>query len=252
MATDKQIAANRLNAQKSTGPKTSDGKQRSRQNAVRHGLTAETVIGILEDADEYRAFEEEIIADCHPTPTIEHSLANRLASLLWRMRRASTIELGLFEIHVGTHRQQNMQDNPIADKGCDRLRVIDGLKSSPSEQSTTVHRCISNHRVINSATGGTPESMEFVTSDLAQSFLRLANSDDGAFDRLGRYEISLWRQATQTIVLLNSYKWRAEGSRRRPRCRFEAVRQRRHHFFQRNFISRGDRGVIIMSSEEGV
>jgi hypothetical protein len=44
-----QIYANRRNARKSTGPMTHEGKQRSRCNAVRHGLTAETVIAALED-----------------------------------------------------------------------------------------------------------------------------------------------------------------------------------------------------------
>jgi hypothetical protein len=49
MTSFRQIEANRRNARKSTGPTTEQGKQRSRRNAVRHGLTAETVIGALED-----------------------------------------------------------------------------------------------------------------------------------------------------------------------------------------------------------
>ena len=75
MATDKQIAANRLNAQNSTGPRTDDGKRRSRRNAFRHGLTAETVIDIHEDPAAYRALERAIM------PTIGHAPISSLNSL---------------------------------------------------------------------------------------------------------------------------------------------------------------------------
>ena len=62
MTSFKQVAANRANARKSIGPTTDEGEQRSRCNAVRHGLTAETVIAALEDADDYNAFEAAIAA----------------------------------------------------------------------------------------------------------------------------------------------------------------------------------------------
>src|SRR3954453_19611416 len=88
----KQIGANRRNALRSTGPRTEEGKQRSRLNAVRHGLTAETVVGALENAADYQAFEQNILADYSPETTAERELVARLASILWRLRRSSAIE----------------------------------------------------------------------------------------------------------------------------------------------------------------
>jgi hypothetical protein len=52
MTSYRQIESNRRNALKSTGPKTEAEKQMSRRNAVRHGLTAETVLSALEDAED--------------------------------------------------------------------------------------------------------------------------------------------------------------------------------------------------------
>src|SRR4051795_8721600 len=100
MTSLKQIEANRRNARHSTGPITQDGKQRSRQNAVRHGLTAETVISALENADDYKPFEPAIIADYDAQSAVERELVLRLASLLWRIRRATTMETGLFEVQA--------------------------------------------------------------------------------------------------------------------------------------------------------
>src|SRR5213596_1492841 len=108
MTSYKQIEANRRNARRSTGPVSAEGKLRSRRNAVRHGLTAETVIGALEDAEDYKAFEAAITADYDAQSAVERELVLRLASILWRLRRATITETGLFEIqaeHLRDHRQ---------------------------------------------------------------------------------------------------------------------------------------------------
>src|ERR1035437_5001088 len=97
MSSLKQIEANRRNALKSTGPTTPEGKERSRRNAVRHGLTAETVIETLEDAEDYQAFEAAVIADYDAESAVERELVLRLASVLWRLRRATGMETALFE-----------------------------------------------------------------------------------------------------------------------------------------------------------
>jgi hypothetical protein len=98
MTTFRQIEANRRNARLSTGPVTEEGKRKSRRNALRHGLTAETVIGAFEDANDYTAFEMADTADYDARTAVERELVLRLASLLWRLRGATAIESGLFEI----------------------------------------------------------------------------------------------------------------------------------------------------------
>src|ERR1700704_2799417 len=92
MTSFRQFEANRRNAQRSTGPKTEEGKRRSRRNAMRHGLSAETVIEIVEDVDDYKGFEAAVIADHDARTAGERELVLRLASLLWRLRRAAAIE----------------------------------------------------------------------------------------------------------------------------------------------------------------
>src|ERR1700694_4879788 len=100
MTSFRQIEANRRNAIKSTGPITEEGKHQSRQNAVRHGLSAETVVEIVEDIDDYRGFEAAIIADYDARTAVERELVLRLASLLWRLRRATAIETDLLRIQA--------------------------------------------------------------------------------------------------------------------------------------------------------
>src|SRR5262244_3771163 len=70
--------------------------------------TGSRVIGALEDAEDYKAFEAAITADYDAQSAVERELVLRLASILWRLRRATTMETGLFEIqadHLHTYRE---------------------------------------------------------------------------------------------------------------------------------------------------
>src|SRR6516162_8350596 len=123
MSSLRQIEANRRNARLSTGPVTEEGKKRSRQNALRHGLTAETVIAALEDAEDYAAFEMAVTADYDAQSAVERELVLRLASLLWRLRRATTIESGLFKIQA----RQLLQFRQRREAHRKRQKIIDGM-----------------------------------------------------------------------------------------------------------------------------
>jgi len=81
MTSVKQIEANRRNSLRSTGPTSSEGKERSRGNAWRHGLTAETVIASLDDADDYEAFQATVIADYDVGTAVERELVLRLVRI---------------------------------------------------------------------------------------------------------------------------------------------------------------------------
>jgi hypothetical protein len=193
MATDKQIAANRQNAQNSTGPKTENGKRRSRRNALRHGLAAESVVTVLEDEAAYKKFEGKILADYTPESAIERGLVVRLASLLWRLRRAVAIESGLFQIQGQIIRDRHLRDGH-ADPN-DPLKVFYDLLRSPhrdpaSEDQTPPHQDFSA-RTINHV-------------EMAVCFLRLENFNSGKLELIGRYETRLWRQLAQTTLILES------------------------------------------------
>src|ERR1700746_1822215 len=137
MTSFRQIDANRRNAQLSTGPVTEEGKRRSRQNAVRHGLTAETVIDALEDVKDYAAFEMAVTADYDPQSAVERELVLRLASLLWRLRRATAIESGLFKIQAKQllqfreWRRAHRDHHKIIDEMYRNVVAEDGVRQEP-------------------------------------------------------------------------------------------------------------------------
>jgi len=219
MSSRSQIEANRRNACKSTGPTTEEGKRRSRCNAVRHGLTAETVIGALEDAEDYKAFEAAIIADYDAQSAVERELVLRLASLLWRLRRATIMETGLFEIQA-SHLNGFRQARQVNTASQEVVHALFGRADTASFGPTS-------HDITNEteADPGPVESAVEPNADLARCFLRLANLPNFALDRLSRYEATLWRQAGRVLFALDALDRRKPQERR---CRFH-VGSRQYH-----------------------
>jgi hypothetical protein len=215
MTSFRRIEANRRNARESTGPITPEGKQRSRCNAVRHGLTAETVIGALEDAEDYKAFEATIIADYDAQSAVERELVLRLASLLWRLRRAATMETGLFEIQADQLREFREARHALPTSR-DVIYTLFGRTDSISNDRDPALHSITNATKAMPSPEPNPIGPAIDPAvELARCFLRLANLPNFALDRLSRYEAALWRQAGRILYALDALDRRKPQERRR-------------------------------------
>jgi hypothetical protein len=183
MTSFRQIEANRCNARKSTGPITEEGKQRSRCNAIRHGLTAETVIGVLEDAEDYKAFEAAVAAGFDAESAVERELVLRLASLLWRLRRATATDTDLLETPSEPQKASDLDGATLANE-----RAVVGIQIAPLENHTSLEERDDKGQ------------NDTLNSEIARRFLQLDSND---FERRGRYETALWRQVYQVIFVLD-------------------------------------------------
>src|SRR5215468_7594764 len=96
MTSNLQIEANRRNAQRSTGPRTAEGRRLSRMNALKHGLTAQHVTVFDETEADFRRFQRQLMRVLRPEGAMEAQLAERAIICSWRLRRVYRIETGMF------------------------------------------------------------------------------------------------------------------------------------------------------------
>jgi hypothetical protein len=89
MTTEAQITANRLNAQKSTGPRTPEGKAISAMNALKHGLLAREGFIRGEDEIDYGIHREYLWSYLTPGAPLEEILANQIIDLTWKLKRCA-------------------------------------------------------------------------------------------------------------------------------------------------------------------
>ena len=191
-------------------------RRRSRRRAWRDGLADQTVVTTLEHARSYRAFERVLIGSVDPRSMLELALVHRLASVLWRLRRASAIETGLFELQGETllARRQDPSRGPrqpgtppMRANGHSKGPGSNGRNDPPASDQETLSTSLHP-----------PLASWSKSRAIAQCFLRLSHLDPILLDRAGSYETRLWRQAAQTI-------WTLEAMRQPP----PPIRQRLRH-----------------------
>src|SRR5438046_510616 len=102
---ERRLAANRQNAQKSTGPRTKTGKQKSSQNSTKHGLCSQSPLLPNECGATYQIFENEIYEDLHPTTNLQKHLFSQAASILWKLQRVNDTERELYKLESDSQQQ---------------------------------------------------------------------------------------------------------------------------------------------------
>ena len=116
MASPAQIAANRRNAQKSTGPVTEPGKTASRLNALKHGMTAATSVLPHEDPNEFDHLRRSLLEEHQPGSGVEFTLVDTIANAYWRLLRARRAETEFLNLMLkGLKRRNGKDESPHSD-----------------------------------------------------------------------------------------------------------------------------------------
>jgi hypothetical protein len=117
---DAKRAANRANAQKSTGPRSVEGKAIAARNATRHGILSCRLILPGESIEDLEALHAALVDEFDPVGTLEMELIEELTQTLWRLRRSRTFEPALLRAGILEQRRLRAFANLPDDAGMDR------------------------------------------------------------------------------------------------------------------------------------
>jgi hypothetical protein len=154
------------------------------------------VIDALEDAEVYAAFQLAVTSDYDAQSTVERELVLRLASLLWRLRRATAIESGLFKIQANQLFQLRRRRRTHQD----RQEIVNTMY--PNAVATEFDFRPDQDDIKTETDSASPVMPADQFDDTTHSFVRLSYLPTHPLDRLSRYEATLWRQARQTLMVL--------------------------------------------------
>ena len=191
MATTRQVEANRKNAKKSTGPKTDAGKTKVSANAVKHGLLAQAALLPSEDEEAFTSFADDLLAELQPVGTKECLLADEIVNLMWRLRRASLVEAGLFVLEQAIAEEEWAKSERDALRGIESHILVFGEHPLDGPHPGVVgEEGMFRYADVARAEREATERRQSELGRLGDAFARDAG-DGNAFSKLGRYETSL-------------------------------------------------------------
>ena len=206
MTTDAQIAANRRNAESSTGPRTDDGKNVSKLNALKHGLTGNVAVLPTEDPQEYARFRGPLLESLAPVGALEVRLAEEIIEGSWRLRRAANLEFGVLvngvadadeRFFVSRRRMFELTNGDIATKSLE-------ANGSGGHPDTVIE--ITNpevHEDLEAVIDEVIVAKRTEEARLAQAFIDDA-AGPNAVAKLGRHEAAIFRRRNQALTTLTS------------------------------------------------
>jgi hypothetical protein len=180
MASPAQILANRENARRSTGPRTEEGKSRTRLNGIRHGLTGQTVLRPEEDRDAYNRHCQDLLNCLRPQGEIETQIVQSVADDYWRLNRIKAIEDNIFalgiEAHAGEFSDDVLTDHALAQaqtyleqaKEINLLSLYEGRLNRAAAKKLVELRELQRIRKVAAATKGNGSG--FSIEPMRQSF----------------------------------------------------------------------------------
>jgi len=204
------LAANRANAQSSTGPRTEQGKANSSRNAVKHGILASKIVL---DSEEQRADFCRLLnsckTDCAPQGLFEKYLVEEIAMLFWK--------LGIIEELEAKEllRRQELSDNLVSifdkdlelpidgfdlplDRGWDCEKIVVRAVAGQGTSDSTASRLpkMFQGRVVPS----TPESRQRISDQTGT--LEVEAFLESSLGKMTRYRSGLKRELYRAIELL--------------------------------------------------
>jgi hypothetical protein len=197
VSSERQIEANKINAQRSTGPRTPEGKQRVASNALKHGLTGKQIVLPNENSDEFDEFRNAIWNDLCPQGAFEEVLADKIVADAWRLKRVPVLQAAIHE-----RRQKHSVVSRLQSRANSFQKVVyePGLFEEPFANSFPRERTVIEDPDGHAkALAELEDASHKLSGDLTLQVLQVLEACADELDNLSRHEEALAKSMFRTL-----------------------------------------------------